>query len=84
MQSNIFENNSNDLPSHKRPGHRTGMKNIEKWKKDVLTKWVLENKNNPYPSEDTKNYLAKVCQLSKKQVSNWFTNARKVSPLSIK
>jgi hypothetical protein len=61
-----------------RPGHRTGMKNIEKWKRDILRNWVLENKQNPYPSENTKDELAKVCNLSKKQVSNWFTNARKV------
>lgn len=63
----------------KKPGHRTGMKNIEKWKKDILTKWVMEHKDNPYPSEEIKDELAKVCQLTKKQVSNWFTNARKVS-----
>lgn len=67
----------------KRPGHRTGMKNIEKWKKDILTKWVLENRDNPYPSEDIKENLAQVCDLTKKQVSNWFTNARKVSERSL-
>ena len=63
----------------KRTGNRTGMKNIEKWKKDVLVRWVIENKSNPYPSEDIKDGLAKSLNLTKKQVSNWFTNARKVS-----
>ena len=61
-----------------RPGNRTGIKNIEKWKKDALVRWVLENKNNPYPSEDIKENLANALDLTKKQVSNWFTNARKV------
>lgn len=64
----------------KKPGHRTGMKNIEKWKKDILKNWIVENKLNPYPSEDIKEELAQFCNLTKKQVSNWFTNARKVSP----
>lgn len=57
------------------------MKNIEKWKKDLLIKWVVENKNNPYPSEYIKENLARLCDLTKKQVSNWFTNARKVSQI---
>jgi hypothetical protein len=43
-----------------RPGHRTGMKNIEKWKRDILRNWVLENKQNPYPSENTKDELANI------------------------
>lgn len=60
-------------------GHRTGIKNIEKWKKDILVRWVAENKQNPYPTEEEKENLAHICQLTKKQVSNWFTNARKVS-----
>lgn len=64
---------------HKRLGNRTGQKNIEDWKKDILSKWVKENGNNPYPSEDDKERLAEECNLSIKQVSNWFTNARKVS-----
>ena len=66
--------------AHKRPGHRIGMKNFAKWKKDILMQWVVDNKDNPYPSEDVKSQLAEACQMSKKQVSNWFTNARKVSP----
>lgn len=65
----------------KRSGNRTGMKNIDKWKKDVLMRWVIENKNDPYPSEDVKEGLAKSLDLTKKQVSNWFTNARKVSTI---
>ena len=67
-----------DTSNQNRNGHRTGIKNIEKWKKDILAKWVVENKANPYPSEDVKENLAKICRLTKKQVSNWFTNARKV------
>lgn len=63
----------------KKPGHRTGMKNIDQWKKDILAKWVKENSDNPYPSEDDKQRLAEECDLTRKQVSNWFTNARKVS-----
>ena len=58
------------------------MKNIDKWKKDVLVRWVLENKTNPYPSEDIKEALAQSLNLTKKQVSNWFTNARKVRAFS--
>lgn len=44
----------------KKPGHRTGIKNIERWKKDILTKWVVANRDNPYPSEEIKLELAKV------------------------
>ena len=67
----------------KKSGHRTGMKNIDQSKKEVLAQWVADNGNNPYPSEDEKQKLADQCDLTEKQVSNWFTNARKVSNLVI-
>ena len=77
MYTSVIRNQDFDL-STQRAGNRTGIKNIDRWKKEVLVRWVLENKSNPYPSEDIKENLAIALSLTKKQVSNWFTNARKV------
>ncbi|CAI2361186.1 unnamed protein product [Moneuplotes crassus] len=61
----------------KKPGNRTGIKNIEKQKKSILVDWIREHRDNPYPTEDEKYQLAEATQLTAKQISNWFTNARK-------
>mmetsp|Transcript_16547 Transcript_16547/g.23381 ORF Transcript_16547/g.23381 Transcript_16547/m.23381 type:complete len:398 (-) Transcript_16547:18-1211(-) len=44
---------------------------------NLLTKWFLEHRCSPYPSNDVKNELALKSGLTYSQVSNWFTNKRK-------
>ncbi|CAI2368275.1 unnamed protein product [Moneuplotes crassus] len=61
----------------KKQGNRTGIKNIGKWKKSILLNWIREHRDSPYPTEDEKYQLAEATQLTVKQISNWFTNARK-------
>jgi len=42
----------------------------------VLKQWLFENIQDPYPSNETKEELAKKTGLTFKQVHNWFINAR--------
>jgi len=42
----------------------------------VLQDWLMCHKDNPYPTMQQKKDLASRSGLSKKQVSNWFQNAR--------
>ena len=58
-------------------GNRLGLKNFARWKKNLLIDWLKQHKEQPYPSDIEKEELARICQLSTIQVSNWFTNARK-------
>ncbi|KAL5371881.1 hypothetical protein DPSP01_013918 [Paraphaeosphaeria sporulosa] len=41
-----------------------------------LQSWLDANKHNPYPTADTKRWLAQECGITEKQVNTWFTNAR--------
>jgi hypothetical protein len=41
-----------------------------------LQGWLDANKHNPYPTADTKRWLAQECGITEKQVNTWFTNAR--------
>ncbi|KAJ3199766.1 hypothetical protein HDU83_004932 [Entophlyctis luteolus] len=43
----------------------------------VLTGWLQENKDNPYPTMAEKTKLGRACGLNMKQVNNWFINARR-------
>lgn len=45
--------------------------------RDVLKGWLLNNLDNPYPSELDKTQLANETGLSLTQISNWFNNARR-------
>ena len=76
---NLFESYFNNNSS--RRASRLGMKNFEKWKRDILCNWIKANKDHPYPSEIDKQRLASMCHMSKKQICNWFTNTRKVKDL---
>ena len=42
----------------------------------ILQKWLLENFNDPYPSNAKKAEMARQSNLSIYQVNNWFINAR--------
>lgn len=42
-----------------------------------LKNWFYSHKSHPYPSEDEKNVLIECTGLSRAQINNWFTNARR-------
>lgn len=42
----------------------------------ILQKWLLENFNDPYPSNAKKAEMARQSSLTIYQVNNWFINAR--------
>jgi hypothetical protein len=43
---------------------------------DILTKWLNEHYDNPYPTEEDKIELSNLTALSISQINNWFVNAR--------
>ena len=45
--------------------------------KEHLSKWLARNANNPFASQDDLNQLSVGTGMSKKQVSDWLSNARK-------
>ena len=51
-------------------------------KTQVLRDWFAVNINHPYPSDEEKTALASDSGLSRTQVINWFTNARRRHRLS--
>jgi Homeobox KN domain len=42
-----------------------------------LRRWLSDHQDHPYPTDDDKSLLMQQSGLSKTQVSNWFTNARR-------
>lgn len=55
------------------------MPNFAKRSVVVLKNWLHQHLDNPYPTHREKEILSKESGLSKRQIQNWFTNARKVS-----
>jgi hypothetical protein len=49
----------------------------------MLRQWLQDHSDHPYPSRKEKLALVKKTRLSKKQIQNWFTNARKVTKLCV-
>ena len=45
--------------------------------KIVLREWLLQHRNNPYPTRAETRILADLTELTTKQVGYWFSNARK-------
>jgi len=66
----------------KKPIAKTERQNLGKRKKipykavTLLKQWLFENIQDPYPSNEVKEELAKKTGLTFKQVHNWFINAR--------
>jgi len=54
------------------------MPNFPKRSVIVLKNWLNSHLDNPYPTYKEKESLSKESGLSKRQIQNWFTNARKV------
>jgi len=42
-----------------------------------LKRWLMQNINNPYPDSAAKEHMIKTSGLTRKQIQDWFTNARK-------
>lgn len=47
-----------------------------KWQTDILMKWVVENKGNPFPGSEEIEQLSSETGLSRDQIINWTTNVR--------
>ncbi|KAL9656207.1 hypothetical protein ABK040_007824 [Willaertia magna] len=46
-------------------------------KKELLKEWLMNHRHNPYPSEKQKDLFMNELGFDKKQINNWFINARK-------
>lgn len=55
---------------------RRKRRNFSKQATDILNQYFYQNLQNPYPSEEAKEELARKCSISVSQVSNWFGNKR--------
>jgi len=55
---------------------RRKRRNFTKQATEILNEYFYSHINNPYPSEEAKEELARKCNISVSQVSNWFGNKR--------
>ena len=55
---------------------RRKRRNFSKTATEVLNQYFYQHLSNPYPSEEAKEELARKCQITVSQVSNWFGNKR--------
>merc|ERR1719323_2948900 len=55
---------------------RRKRRNFSKNASEVLNEYFYSHLSNPYPSEEAKEELARKCNISVSQVSNWFGNKR--------
>ncbi|XP_025113236.1 pre-B-cell leukemia transcription factor 1-like isoform X2 [Pomacea canaliculata] len=55
---------------------RRKRRNFSKQASEVLNEYFYSHLSNPYPSEETKEELARKCGITVSQVSNWFGNKR--------
>ncbi|GLE01473.1 hypothetical protein PINS_up010303 [Pythium insidiosum] len=76
-ESRSSQDPSSDANKKRKKGTRRGTLNAEA--KNVLKAWMFspEHFAHPYPSEEEKEELASEAGIEVKQLSNWFTNARK-------
>lgn len=55
---------------------RRKRRNFSKHATEILNKYFYSHLSNPYPSEEAKEELARQCNVTVAQVSNWFGNKR--------
>lgn len=55
---------------------RRKRRNFSKQATEILNEYFYSHLANPYPSEEAKEELARQCQITVSQVSNWFGNKR--------
>jgi len=91
VQTNIFQDTSDydsdgsdnqsksDLSSWKNKSciYKSKRSNYSKKVITILKGWLMENLNDPYPSESEKNMLMEYTGLNTIQINNWFINARR-------
>lgn len=53
------------------------MKRLSPQSKKVLTRWFVEHRFHPYPTQDEKLELSKMTNLQIVQIENWFINYRR-------
>lgn len=58
-------------------GRPRGRKSLSEAATKVLTSWILEHQDDPYPNQTEKEMLARRSGLTVKQVVDWMTNMRK-------
>lgn len=51
-------------------------KNFSEIASNILKNWLLENKENPYPTTSQLNYLVQITGLTNKQIRTYFVNNR--------
>lgn len=61
------------LDGHQRPAKRLFTPDIKR----MLKQWLVQRRNNPYPSRDEKKELAFRTGLTYTQICNWFANWRR-------
>nr|ABC88376.1 extradenticle-like protein [Nematostella vectensis] len=55
---------------------RRKRRNFSKQATEILNEYFYSHLSNPYPSEEAKEELARKCNISVAQISNWFGNKR--------
>ena len=55
---------------------RRKRRNFSKQASEILNEYFYSHLSNPYPSEEAKEELARKCEITVSQVSNWFGNKR--------
>jgi hypothetical protein len=79
--SEIFENEYLNLSAHDKDFTISPFKckrsNFSKEVVKILNSWLKINKHYPFPTSAEKNKLISLTRLSKKQLNDWFTNARR-------
>lgn len=55
---------------------RRKRRNFSKQASEILNEYFYSHLSNPYPSEEAKEELARKCNITVSQVSNWFGNKR--------
>ncbi|KAK9872578.1 hypothetical protein WA026_018710 [Henosepilachna vigintioctopunctata] len=55
---------------------RRKRRNFSKQASEILNEYFYSHLSNPYPSEEAKEELARRCNITMSQVSNWFGNKR--------
>ncbi|KAL1454885.1 hypothetical protein WDU94_009015 [Cyamophila willieti] len=55
---------------------RRKRRNFSKQASEILNEYFYSHLSNPYPSEEAKEELARKCNITLSQVSNWFGNKR--------
>jgi hypothetical protein len=50
---------------------------FSKWQTDILTEWMVEHREHPFPTHDEAKQLGRAAGLTQDQVLTWTVNARK-------